>query len=68
MEECSNTIEENNISLVLQNNDCTMYFSLFLVFLSMFLVFGIIIYIYWNKRLNRVPHVKCNPKIMVTDL
>ena len=55
IEECDTVIKENNTSVVLSNNDCTLYFSFFLVFLLLFLItIGVLIYFYWYKRRHTV--------------
>ena len=65
IEECTNTIEENNDILIISSNN-TIYFNLFIVFSLLFLVISsIFVYFYWFKKSCRV---KFNPKTMVTDL
>ena len=52
VEECTNTIEESNDTLV-NSSDNTLYFSLFLIFLLLFLIMiGVLIYFYWYKTKN----------------
>ena len=54
IEKCTNTIEENNDILVNSSGN-TIYFSLFIVFLLLFLIgIGVLIYFYWYKRKNTV--------------
>ena len=65
VEERTNTIEKINNILVKQSNN-TLYFSLFLVFLLLFLmIIGVLIYFYWYKRkdiVKSVLNIKFNPK------
>ena len=69
IEECDTVIKESNTSVVLSNNDCTLYFSLFLVFLLLFLIIIIVlVYFYWYKRKNTVTctfNIKFNTKSQV---
>ena len=65
VEECTNTIEENNDILV-NSSDNTIYFSLLIAFLVLFLIgIGVLIYFYWYKRKNMhksTLNIKFKPK------
>ena len=66
IEECRNTIEENNILVTSSNSSNTLYFSLFIMLLVLFLIgLGFLIYFYWYKRRNIVKsilNIRFNPK------
>ena len=68
IDDCTNTIEENNDILVTSSGD-TIYFSLFIVFLVLFLICSsVLIYFHWYKRKNTVKssfNIKFNPKSQV---
>ena len=64
-EECDTVIKENNTSVVLSNNDCTLYFSFFSIFTIIFNNYWSFIYFYWYKRKNTVTstfNIEFNPK------
>ena len=55
VEECTNTIEENNNDILTNPSDNAVYFSLFIVFLVLFLISIVfLIYFYCYKRKNIV--------------
>ena len=54
IDECTNTVEENN-DILLNSSDDTIYFNLFLVLLILFLIsISFLIYFYWYKRKNTI--------------
>ena len=54
IDECTNTVEENNDILV-NSSDDTIYFNLSVVLLILFLIsISFLIYFYWYKRKNTI--------------